>query len=220
MFQVRLFKTLKEPYYTALQLRKAEDLTGFWMKLILLLLFSVLLAFVTSFLGVGNDILSAELNQRSPIEFETIKSLFAIGQIGWSLFEALFILFIPSLFFWALSDIEWKKFIVVQQGVLVILLIEKILLLPFAIFLGLSLDLSNPFSLGIIGQALTNQEYVLQILSQISIFKIWAIVLQYKYIKVLADHSAKRTALFVIGFNVVILLISAFFSIMDLETYV
>ncbi len=218
MFQVRLFKGLKEPHHTAEQLGKAETLTGFWKKLFLLLIFTFLLSFIASFLGIGNDILSPELNERSTTEFEAIKSLFAVGYIIWALVEALFILLIPALFFWAISDLEWKKFIVVQQGVLTISLLEKAAYLPFVIFLGLAPDISNPFSLGIIGQYFTDQTFILLILSHISIFKIWAVILQYKYIKVLADKSAKRTILYVVGFNVIVLLISIFLNMMNLET--
>ncbi len=76
---------------------------------------------------------------------------------------------------------------------------------------------SNPFSLGIIGQYFTNNEFILLCLTQISIFKIWAVVLQFKYIKELIESTAKRTALYVIGFNIVILLIVTFFTMMDLE---
>jgi hypothetical protein len=217
MFDVRLFKGLREPYKTAQLLGKAEKISGFWKRLILLLVITFILASIGSIFGIGNDILSKELNNLSSTGFEATKSLFAIGQIIRVLIEALLIITIPSLFFWAVSDKEWKKFMVVQQYVLVLFLLEKLLLLPFAVFLGLTADISNPFSLGIIGQYLTNNEFILLCLAQISIFKIWAVVLQFKYIKELIGSTAKRTALYVIGFNIVILLIVTFFNMMDLE---
>jgi hypothetical protein len=217
MFDVRLFKGLREPYKTAQLLGKAEKISGFWKRLILLLVITFILASIGSIFGIGNDILSKELNNLSNTGFEATKSLFAIGQIIRVLIEALLIITIPSLFFWAVSDKEWKKFMVVQQYVLVLFLLEKLLLLPFAVFLGLTADISNPFSLGIIGQYLTNNEFILLCLAQISIFKIWAVVLQFKYIKELIESTAKRAALYVIGFNIVILLIVTFFNMMDLE---
>ncbi len=72
-----------------------------------------------------------------------------------------------------------------QFFVVTILLIEKVILIPFTIFMGLP-DLSNPFSFGIIGQYLTSNDIILQFLAQLSIFKIWAVVLQYKYVKALS----------------------------------
>jgi hypothetical protein len=217
MFDVRLFKGLREPYKTAQLLGKAEKISGFWKRLILLFVITFILASIESIFGVGNDILSKELNNLSNTGFEATKSLFAIGQIIRMLIEALLIITIPSLFFWAVSEKEWKKFIVLQQFVLVLFLLEKLLLLPFAVFLGLTTDISSPFSLGIIGQYLTNNEFILLCLAQISIFKIWAVVLQFKYIKELTEGTAKRAALYVIGFNIVILLIVTLFNMMDLE---
>jgi hypothetical protein len=217
MFDVRLFKGLREPYKTAQLLGKAEKISGFWKRLILLLVITFILASIGSIFGIGNDILSKELNNLSSTGFEATKSLFAIGQIIRVLVEALLIITIPSLFFWAVSDKEWKKFMAVQQYVLVLFLLEKLLLLPFAVFFGLTAEVSNPFSLGIIGQYLTNNEFILLCLAQISIFKIWAVVLQFKYIKELIESNAKRAALYVIGFNIVILLIVTFFNMMDLE---
>ena len=217
MFDVRLFKGLREPYKTAQLLGKAEKISGFWKKLILLLVITFILASIGSIFGIGNDILSKELNNLSNTGFEATKSLFAIGQIIRVLIEALLIITIPSLFFWAVSDKEWKKFMVVQQYVLVLFLLEKLLLLPFAVFLGLTAEASNPFSFGIIGQYFTNNEFILLCLAQISIFKIWAVVLQFKYIKELIESTAKRAALYVIGFNIVILLIVTLFNMMDLE---
>ena len=117
---------------------------------------------------------------------------------------------IPSLFFWTVSDIEWKKYIIVQFFVVTILLIEKVILIPFTIFIGLP-DISNPFSLGIIGQYLTSNDIILQFLAQLSIFKIWAVVLQYKYVKALSEKSAFQTSLIVIGFNLILMIVYRIF---------
>ena len=77
-------------------------------------------------------------------------------------------------------------------------------------------DLSNPFSLGIIGQYLTSNDIIMQFLVQLSIFKIWAVVLQYKYVKALSQKSALQTALIVIGFNLILMIVTVFITIMDL----
>ncbi|KAA9012234.1 hypothetical protein [Niallia endozanthoxylica] len=216
MYYIRLFKGIREPYVQAQQLMKAEKAGGFWGKAILLLVITFLLAVVSSFFGIGNEIMSKELHNRSNTDFEAIKLLFAGGQIIWSMLQAIIILIIPSLFFWALSDIEWKKFISVQFYVLTILLIGKIVAMPFTVFIGLP-DISNPFSLGVIGQYLTSHNLILQFLGGITIFNIWAMILQYKYVKVLLERSRLLTALFVIGFNLIMLGISIFLQIMDLE---
>lgn len=216
MYYVRLFKGLREPYITAQQLIKAETIGGYWKKLFLLLFITCLLAATTAYFGIGNELLAKELNSLSNTEFEATKSLFAGGQIISFLLGAIFTITIPSLFFWAISEIEWKKYIVVQCFVLTILLIEKLVMIPFVIFIGLP-DISNPFSLGVIGQSLTSNSIILQFLAQITIFKIWAIILQIKYIKLMAEQTTKRTAWIVIGFNLIIMVIAVFLAMMDLE---
>jgi len=216
MYHIRLFRGVREPYVQAQQLVKAEKMGGFWLKAILLIVMTFLVAALTSYFGIGNEIMSKELHTRSNTEFEAIKLLFAGGQILWSLLQAIIILIIRSLFFWALSDIEWKKYITIQFYVLTILLIGKIITIPFTIFIGLP-DISNPFSLGVIGQYLTSHDLILQFLSGITIFNIWAMVLQYKYVRVLSERSRFQTILFVVGFNLIILAINVFLQIMDLE---
>lgn len=216
MYHIRLFRGIWEPHVEAQQLVKAEKVGGFWIKALLLLVITFLLAALSAYLGIGNEIMSKEIHVRSNTEFEAVKLLFAGGQIIWSMLAAIIILTIPSLFFWALSDIEWKKFIIMQFYVLTILLIGKIITMPFAIFIGLP-DISNPLSLGVIGQYLTSHNIILQFLGGITIFNIWAMVLQYKYVKVLSGRSRLQTALFVVGFNLILLAISVFLQIMDLE---
>ncbi len=215
MYYVRLLRGLKEPYLTSQQLMKAEKITGFWKKGLWLLFITLIVSALTAYFGIGNELVSKELNSLSSTGFEATKSLFAAGQVTWSIVAILLIMTIPSLFFWTVSDIEWKKYIIVQFFVVTILLIEKVILIPFTIFIGLP-DLSNPFSLGIIGQYLTSNDIILQFLAQLSIFKIWAVVLQYKYVKAFSEKSAFQTALIVIGFNLILMIVSVFLTIMDL----
>jgi hypothetical protein len=215
MYYVRLLRGLKEPNLTSEQLSKAEKTTGFWKKGLWLLFITLIVSALTAYLGIGNELVTKELNSLSNTQFEAIKSLFAAGQVIWSIAASLFIITIPSLFFWSVSDNEWKKYIIVQFFVVTILLIEKVILIPLTIFMGLP-DLSNPFSFGIIGQYLTSNDIILQFFTQLSIFKIWAVVLQYKYVKVLSGKSALQTALIVIGFNLILMIVTVFLTIMDL----
>ena len=216
MYDVRLLRGLKEPYLTSQQLMKAEQIAGFWKKGLGLLFITLIVSALTAYFGIGNELLSKELNNLSSTGFEATKSLFAAGQVTWSIIAIILTMTIPSLFFWTVSDIEWKKYIIVQYLVVTILLIEKVILIPFAIFIGLP-DISNPFSLGIIGQYLTSNDIILQFLAQLSIFKIWAVVLQYKYVKAFSEKSALQSSLIVIGFNLILVIITVFLTIMDLD---
>src|SRR3954469_14391232 len=113
MYYVRLLRGLKEPYVTSQQLIKSEQLAGFWKKGLWLLFITLIVSALTAYLGIGNELVSKELNSLSSTQFEAIKSLFAAGQVIWSIAASILIITIPSLFFWSVSDIEWKKYIVV-----------------------------------------------------------------------------------------------------------
>lgn len=216
MYHVRLLKGLRQPYMDAQVLVKAEEITGFWRKVLLLAVLTIILSAATAYFGIGNEILSKQIGNLTNTEFEAMKIMFALGQILWSMFAALIVITVPSIFFWAVSDIEWKKFVVVQLYVLGIFLLEKIITAIFTITMGLP-EISNPFSLGVIGQIFTTNNIVLQFLAEITLFKIWAIVLQYKYVKILSEKSPKMTLLIVMGLNVILLLAAVFLNIMQLE---
>lgn len=216
IYHVRLLKGLRQPYLNAQVLAKAEGITGFWKKIILLALSTIILSAVTAYFGIGNEILSRNIDNLTSTEFEAAKIMFALGQILWSLFAALIVVTVPSLFFWTLSNSEWKKFIVVQLYVLSIFLLEKAITAIFTVTMGLA-EISNPFSFGVIGQTFTQHPIMLHFLAEITLFKIWAMVLQYKYVKSLSDKSALMTLLIVLGLNFILLLAVVFFNAMQLE---
>lgn len=216
MYHVRLLKGLRQPYMNAQSLVKAEQISGFWQKMVLLAVLTMILSAVTAYFGIGNEILSKQINNMTNTEFEAAKIFFALGQILWSLFAALIVITVPSLLFWTVSDIEWKKFIVVQQYVLGIILLEKLITSIFMITMGLP-EFSNPFSFGVIGQMFTTNNIILQFLAEITVFKIWAIVLQFKYVKILSQKNSQMTALIVIGLNMLIWIAAVFLNIMQLE---
>ena len=121
-----------------------------------------------------------------------------------------------SLFFWTLSDLDLKKLLAVQFFVLPIFLLEKIIIIPLATLLGLT-QVSSPFSLGILAQYITGNNFIIYFLAAISIFKVWAIFIEYKYLKMLSNKNPKVILLMVIGINLVIWLFAALFSFIQFE---
>ncbi|PLR76195.1 hypothetical protein CU633_17195 [Bacillus sp. V3-13] len=215
-FQNKLTKGLWDPARFFYQLREAERITGLWNRVVLLLLASALIFGLGTYTGVGTEILSKEITQLPISEFEAHKALFAAGQILWGLFYAALVLFVPSLFFWTLTDIEYKKLTVVQTLVLLILLIEKVVLLPFQITFGLD-RFSSPFSLGVIAQYLSIKSFFVYFLATITVFKIWGMALQYKALKLLSDKNPKILLLMIISINLAAWLFSALISYIEFE---
>ncbi|WP_141430995.1 hypothetical protein [Bacillus sp. 03113] len=215
-YQVQLLKGLFKPYSSSYQLRKAEMMSGFWKKFIVLLLLSGLIHGISAYFGINNELLSKELDSITLKEFEAHKILFAAGQVLWGLIVSVMSIYIPALFYWVFTDIEWRKMVVIQLFVLLILLLEKLSQIPISLLLGLP-DISSPFSFGIIAQIITKNEFLHELLAQITLFKIWMMVIQYKYIQAMSDRNSKLTVLLVILVNLFFIFVITFFHLLQLE---
>ncbi|MEH7443443.1 hypothetical protein V7201_14130 [Bacillus sp. JJ1122] len=198
------------------KLRDSEYVPGVWKNTTMLLLLSGLIFGISAYFGIGSEYLSKKLTSISQENYELHKLLFMFGQIIWGLFYGAAMIFIPALFFWTLSDIGLKKFVTVQQFVLPILLLEKIIIIPLATTLGL-IKTSSPFSLGVIAQYITGNDFIIYFLAAISLFKVWAIFIEYKYVKMLTGKKPGMVLLMVIGINLVFWLFSALFSFVQFE---
>jgi hypothetical protein len=198
------------------KLRDSEYVPGVWKNTTMLLLLSGLIFGISAYFGIGSEYLSKNLTAISRENYELHKLLFMFGQIIWGLFYGAAMIFIPALFFWTLSDIGLKKFVTVQQFVLPILLLEKVIIIPLATTLGL-IKITSPFSLGVIAQYITGNDFIIYFLGAISLFKVWAIFIEFKYVKMLTGKKPGMVLLMVIGINVVFWLFSALFSFVQFE---
>ena len=122
-------------YYTY-KLRDSEHVPGVWKNAILMILLSGLIFGISSYFGIGSEYLSKKLTSISREEYEMQKLLFMAGQTVLGLFFGFVLIFLPALFFWTLSDLELKKLLAVQLFVMPIFLLEKVIIIPFAIFLA------------------------------------------------------------------------------------
>lgn len=207
---------LWEPAIHSYQLKNAESLHGLWKRIIPLILASGLIFGMSAFFGIGSEYLSKKMTDLASEEYEMHKALFVIGQVLWGLVYATLILFIPAVLFWSFTDLEMDKLIAIQAMVLVILLIEHLMMIPLNLVAGLA-EISSPFSLGVIGQYITSNEVLLYFLAAITLFKIWTIFVQYKYLRVLSDRGAKLILAVVVGMNIGFWLLSALLSIVQFE---
>lgn len=216
IYQVRFLKGLLHPKDFLYQLEKAEEIRGFKVRVLWLFLASALIFSISALLGIGTETISRELTGLSASDFETRKLLFLLGQFLWGLFFPAIMLLIPAAFFWTLTDIPFKKIFVVQMFAVLVLLTEKAILLPLILQFGLDKS-SSPFSLGVIAQYLTNYSLIVSFFSQISIFSLFALYLQYKGLRYLSDRKPGMILSMVIALNVLFWMISSFLSFIKFE---
>jgi hypothetical protein len=215
-YQVQLWKGLTSPYVSSHQLNKAEQFHGLWKRTSLILVLTLIISAFSSYLGIENEQLSKLIYETSSSEFESIKGLFAIGQVLQSIFVSAILIFLPALVFWVFTDIEYRKLIVIQLFVAGIFILEKIITLPLQFFFGLDLA-SSPFSLGIIAQYLTDYEIIINFLGEVSLFSIWAMILQYKYLRVITDKKNSILVILILSINLFLWIFTAIFSFIKFE---
>lgn len=216
-YQVQLWKGLTSPYVNAHQLNKAEKYSGIWKWMSLLLLFTLILSGISAYNGIGNEQLSKLIYDTGTSEFHTIKGLFALGQVIQAIIVMLILIFFPALILWVFTDIEYQKLVVVQLYIAGIYIIEKIVTIPLQFYFGLSFE-SSPFAFGIITHYLTDYEIIIKFFGEISLFSIWAIVLQFKFLTIITQKSPKIIVLLIISINLFIWLFTAMFSFIKFET--
>ncbi|WP_226618638.1 hypothetical protein [Cytobacillus firmus] len=215
-YRVPLLRGLREPYIISHQVSKEERLSGLWQQGLLLTLLAAFIYGISGFFGIGSEMVSKKLIELPRSDYETYKLLFGLGQVGWGIIFSIFTMLLPALFFWTLIDVEFRKIAAVQFLVLLIYLMEKLINIPFFIFLGLNKD-SSLFSFGIIAQSLTSIELLIHLLSSITLFQIWAFVVQYKYFKVLSERDPRFILIMLLGIHLFIAVVSALLSTIQLE---
>jgi hypothetical protein len=216
MYQTRLIRGLRRPDYFTYELKQTEDVGKVWKQALLLILLSGLVFGVSAFFGLGSEYLSSKLTDLSRTELEMHKALFVIGQILWGLFYGTAIIYLSALWFWSMTDTDLNSFVVVQMMVLLILLLEQLLFIPVSMLLGVPAE-SSPFSLGPIAQVISNNSFILNFLASITVFKLWAIYIQYIYVRALTEEPRGVVLGMVLGLNLMYWLFNAIFSIIQFE---
>ncbi|WP_461181457.1 hypothetical protein [Virgibacillus kimchii] len=163
------------------RVRKAEKVYNLWKTSLLLVLASVVVYIWMGYLGLGTTPLAPAAVQATGVEYEQYKYWFILGRGVYALLFAAFILFIPSLIIYAFTGIPYQKLVMMQQIVLAVLLLERMLWVPLAVFIGLEWYVS-PWSFGIIASYITEINWFVYFFGAISLFQLWIVWFQIRYV--------------------------------------
>ncbi|WP_087975099.1 hypothetical protein [Oceanobacillus rekensis] len=185
-YRVHLFKLLFSMEDDLFRIRKAERIQNLWKVNILLVLSAIAVYLWMAFLGLGSEGISSVAVSLTQPAYETSKLWFIIGRLIYAMLFASFILFIPSFLFYLLTGISYKKLIIMQQVVLAVLLLERILWIPLIIFAGLNWQVS-PLSFGIIASYITEIPWIIYFFGAVTLFQLWSIWFQVKFISTFTE---------------------------------
>lgn len=183
------------------RIKKAEALKNVWKICLLLILPSASVYALTAIFGIGSSMLSTEATALTPFQYEAAKVWFVLGRAVFGVIFGLLVLFMPSLIFYAFTDIPYQKLVIMQQIVLVVMLIERLLWIPLVIFAGLDWFVS-PWSFGIMASYVTDKTWVIFFFGAISLFQLWIIWFQAKFLSYLSPIRKYWLWVIVIGIHI------------------
>lgn len=198
-FRIQPLKGLYKRENYCHQLQEAEALLGYKRYIWLLFFLSMCVYAVSAAFGIGTEMLSKEITTISSSELEAKKQLFLIGRLLVSIAVPSVILFVSSLYYWGFLNLSYRKLVCIQLSVFCIFLIEKVMEIPLLLLLNIDAT-SNPFSLGIAAQYMTDKEIIIQFFSQITIFQVWMIALTCYYLKRLSEQKMSAIIMVVTSF--------------------
>src|SRR5690625_2491499 len=113
-YHPNLLRFLFSIYDHLYRIRTVEAMNPIWRSNSLLILLSMLIYLWMAFLGIGSNLISEDALVLGALNYEASKFWFVIGRILYGVFFALFILFVPAYLFKLLTDIPFKKLVVIK----------------------------------------------------------------------------------------------------------
>lgn len=208
MYKSNPLKEILHPKIAFSQLREAERVKNVISAALLLLLINVILSLLRAYFGIGTEELTKHLDRYTGEQFAFLQLLFAFGHALGGLFVPLLFLFISSIVFYLLFDMNFVKLLTIQLPILLIFLLEDLVLFPFQLFFGVK-DLFSPFSLGVWGPYITKHAFIWALLRTVSLFSIWAVSIQIIALRSLTEKPVQRIALIVIAVYLFFALVAA-----------
>jgi hypothetical protein len=216
MYNVELLKGMFRPKIKFYQLKEADQVKYLTRKLLLILLLSTIVSFLRAYFGIETEELTGKMEQYAAEQFALAKLLFAIGHILGGLITPLLFLFLSSAIFWFLFDIKFVKLLVIHASILLIYVLEDMILFPLQLFLGIKEPFS-PFTLGAFGPYITDSSFVWTLLSSISLFSIWTILIQIIALQILTEKAKPYIITAVIAVYVFFALLSSILADIPFE---
>jgi hypothetical protein len=198
MYKSNPLKEIFHPKVAFAQLREAERVKNVISVALLLLLINVILSLLRAYFGIGTEELTTHLEQYTGEQFAFLQLLFAFGHALGGLCVPLLFLFISSIIYYLLFDMDFVKLLTIQLPILLIFLLEDLVLFPFQLFFGVK-DLFSPFSLGVWAPYITKHAFIWALLRTVSLFSIWAVSIQIIALRSLTEKSVQRVTMIVIA---------------------
>ncbi|MRX56154.1 hypothetical protein GJU41_19535 [Bacillus idriensis] len=214
MYQVRILEGLLNPITHFEKLHQSEKVKGLSLRIATLIGLSLFLAAGSAYLGIHTEEIMKLMDTIGREKLEFAKLLFGIGGLLSGLLSPVFtILFFTLVYRVFFYDIGWIKLFTIGLFPAFLLFIEKVLNFPLFYFLGIDSE-SSPFGFGVLIQLISEQAFLVNALSHITIFIIWSAWIQIIALKKMSDKMMKSIVGIVIFAYFIYILVTASFVLL------
>lgn len=195
MYQFNVLKLLHSFDNQIDQLKEAENINKLWKSFLILLFCGIIVYGWMGYLGIESHLILNSSYFFSQDIYESNKLWFIVGRVLYGFLFSLIVVFFPALIFkWLFVEISFDKLVSMQLVVFLILLFERLTWIPLVTIFGLDW-FSSPFSLGVIASYITSKSWVIYFFGSISLFEIFIIYFQIKFLKAFFENN--RAAIYV-----------------------
>jgi hypothetical protein len=217
IFRIQLWRGILQPNLKFYQLRQAENVNGFFWRLIILSIVNGLLSGLSVYAGLDTEIFTKLVEKKSIETIEAMKFLFGVGSVLSGIISPIIVMYLSSLLIWTvLEDMEFYKITAIQLYVMFIGVLEKTLEIVFRLMTGVNSS-SSLFGFGILTQLITENSLIIHFMNEITIFGILGVMIQIIALKICSSFSLRKITILVIAIYIIVNLISSLLSLMNIE---
>lgn len=189
MYQLNLFKLLHSFDDHIYQVKEAERINNLWKFTVILTVCGMFIYGWIGYLGIGSQLILNSSYQFTPEIYESNKFWFIAGRVLFGFIFSLVVIFLPALIFkWLFAEVSFDKLVSMQLIVLFVLLIERLTWIPLVTIFGLDW-FASPLSFGVIASYITSKSWVVYFFGSISIFEVFIMVFQIKFLTALFNNN-------------------------------
>lgn len=219
-YNYSFFHSLFHPSTLTTAVSNSNEIRGYKRRVFFVLLFTLAVFAVQNIWGMGTSSFSHLFATNDAKTYFTARMISFIATLIWAGLFFIFHYFFVSLILFMLTEVPQKWIRKVQLYVVATLMIEKLILFIVFYIVGYATNL-NFFSVAPLVAKVTNEDFVLFALNQLTIFSVLTIIIQYTFIKRWMETSAHKQLLTrIIGIHVLFAIIIGLLSALPLQDWI
>lgn len=219
-YDYAFFKSLFNPSSLTTTLVKEAEIRGYKRCVAFVVFFTLLIFALQNVWGMGTAGLSHLFATNETNTYFVARVISFVVSIVWAILFFIFHYYLIAFILAVFNELPKSWVRKVQLFVVSIFMLEKAILLAVFYGVGFTTNL-NFFSLAPLVAKITTEPFVLFTLNQLSLFSLFAIIVQYQFLKRWMEQSAHKSLLIkIITIHVVLAVIIGLLSSIPLQQWI